>query len=67
MGDEHVEFLEAAFVHQQFDALARRQLSATMLGVDAPLSAAQTGLAATALKLLQNVGHESPLDVIRPR
>ena len=42
--DEHVELLERALVEQQFDALARGQLAALVLGVDAGLAAAQAGL-----------------------
>ena len=33
--DEHVEFLERALVEQELDALARRQLAALVLRVDA--------------------------------
>ena len=40
--DEHVPFLEAAGVEQQFDALARRQFALRVLRVDALLPAAQS-------------------------
>ena len=39
--DEHVELLERALVEQQLDALARGQLAALVLGLDARLAAAQ--------------------------
>jgi hypothetical protein len=38
---EHVELFERAFVQQDFDPLASRQLALGVLGVDAPLAAAQ--------------------------
>ena len=38
--DEHVELLEAAGIEQKFDAFARGQLAAGMLGRDARLAAA---------------------------
>ena len=47
--DEHVELLERALVEQQFDALARGQLAALVLGLDARLAAAQAGLVAAAV------------------
>ena len=45
VGDEHVEFLERAFVEQQCDALAGRQLALFVLFVDAFLAAAHAGFA----------------------
>jgi hypothetical protein len=36
--DEHVELLERAFVEQQFDPLARRQLAFGVLGFDPRVS-----------------------------
>jgi hypothetical protein len=39
--DEHVPFLERAFVQQQFEPLARGQLALGVLRVDALLPAAQ--------------------------
>jgi hypothetical protein len=44
---EHVEFLERALVEQQFDPLARGQLAALVLCLDAGLSAAELGVLAT--------------------
>ena len=61
MGDEHVEFLEAAFVQQQVDPFARRQLAALVLGVDPRLTTPHTRLRAAVLKLCQNVLHRTPL------
>ena len=55
--DEHVELLEAAFVHQQVDALARGQLAALVLGVDARLPAAEPGFSPPPLQLLDHVLH----------
>ena len=40
MLDEHVEFLERALVHQEFDALARGEFAALVLRVDPRLAAA---------------------------
>ncbi len=59
MGDEHVEFLEAALIHQQFDPLAGGQLAALVLRIDAPLPAAQSRLAAAAFQFLQDVLHRA--------
>ena len=59
--DEHVELLEGAFVEEDFDALARSELAAFVLGVDARLAAAHPGDLAAALQFLQHVLHgESP-------
>ena len=41
--DEHVELLERALVEQQLDALARGELAALVLRLDARLAAAQRG------------------------
>ena len=41
--DEHVELLERALVEQQLDALARGELAALVLGLDARLAAARRG------------------------
>jgi hypothetical protein len=57
MGDEHVEFLERAFVEQKLDPFARCQLALGMLGLDAALAAAGARHAAAGLKLGQNVLH----------
>jgi hypothetical protein len=43
--DEHVELLERAIVQQQFDALARRQLAARVLRLDALFTAAKAATA----------------------
>ena len=55
--DEHVELLERALVHQEFDALARGQLAALVLRLDAGLAAAVAGARAPLFELLQNVFH----------
>ncbi len=55
--DEHVEFLERAFVEQEFDALARGQFAAFVLGLDALFAAAQTGLGAALFQSVENVLH----------
>jgi hypothetical protein len=46
MGDEHVVFLEAAFIEQDIDPLPRGQLALGVLAVDALLPAAQPRFAA---------------------
>ena len=58
MLDEHVEFLERAFVEQQFDALARGELAALVLGLDAGLAAAQPRLVPPLLQLVEDIFHE---------
>ena len=55
--DVHVELLERAFVEEHLDALARGQLAARMLGVDARLAAAGPRDVAAALQFLQHVLH----------
>ena len=55
--DEHVELFEGVGVEQNVEALSRGQLAALVLGVDAVLSAAQTGAFATARKFGYVVGH----------
>ena len=50
MLDEHVEFLERALVEQQLDALARGQLAAGVLRLDALLAAAELGRRRGALR-----------------
>ena len=55
--DEHVEFLERAFVEEDVDALARGEFAALVLGVDAILAAAEPGDLAAALEFLQHVLH----------
>ena len=60
MLDEHVELLEGALVEQQLDALARGQLAARVLGVDALLAAAQPRLRPPLLQLLEDFLHAAP-------
>ena len=55
--DEHVELLERALVEQQFDALARGQFAALVLGLDARLAAAETGVLPPLLEFVENVFH----------
>ena len=55
--DEHVELLERALVEQQLDALARGQLAAGVLRLDALLAAAELGAGAPLLKGIQDVFH----------
>ena len=55
--DEHVELLERALVDQQLDALAGGQLAALVLRVDARLAAAEAGLGAALLELVEDVFH----------
>src|SRR5690606_8470373 len=55
--DEHVEFLEGAFIEEDVDALAGGELAAAMLGIDARLAAAHPGDLAAALEFLQHVLH----------
>jgi hypothetical protein len=61
--DEHVPFLEGAFVQQQFEPFARGQLALGVLRVDALLPTAQAGLGALALELFDDVVH----GVLSPR
>ena len=51
--DVHVELLEGVLVHQQVDALARGQLAALVLGVDARLAAAEPRLRPPPLQLFE--------------
>ena len=61
VGDEHVEFLERAFVEQQIDTLPCGELAATVLRIDPCLTAAQTRIFAAPLQLFENVFHDAPL------
>jgi hypothetical protein len=61
MGDEHVEFLEAALVQQQLDALARGQLALGMLRLDAAPATTQARLGSAVLKLFEDVLHGDSL------
>ncbi len=58
--DEHVELLERALVEQKLDPLARRQLAARMLRVDALLAAAEPGFRPPFLEPAQNFLHAYP-------
>ena len=58
--DEHVELLERALVEQQLDALARGQLAAGVLRLDALLAAAELGAGAPLLEGVQDVFHLLP-------
>ena len=55
--DEHVELLERVAVHQELDALARGELAALVLVVDAALAAAAAGTGAAFVELVENVFH----------
>ena len=55
MLDEHVELFERVAVHQQVDALARRQLAARMLRLDPLFAAAEPRLAAPLFQPVENV------------
>ena len=57
MLDEHVEFLEGAFVEEHGDALARRQLAALVLRGDALGAAALAGDLAPPFQLDQHFLH----------
>ncbi len=54
---EHVELFERPVVEQEFDALARGELAALVLGLEPLLTATEAGLGATLLQLLENVLH----------
>ncbi len=60
---EGVEFLEAAFVQQKIDALARGQFAALVLRLDARLAAAELGARPPLFQLVDDVFHGSPLTV----
>ena len=55
--DEHVELLERALVEQQFDALARGELAALVLGLDALFAAAEPGLGPPRFQPFENILH----------
>src|SRR5262249_56255731 len=57
MLDEHFELLERALVHQQFEPLARRQLAALVLSVDACLTTAGACACAALFELFEDVLH----------
>src|SRR5207244_12221587 len=60
MLDEHVELLERALVHQELDALARGELAALMLRLDARLAATFTRPRTPRIKLVDDVLHGVP-------
>src|SRR4029077_20731299 len=55
--DEHVELLERVAVHQELDPLARRELAALVLGVDARLATAGAGACAALFEPVDDVCH----------
>jgi hypothetical protein len=57
--DEHVELFERAFIQQQFDTLARRQLAARVLRLNALFTTAKLGNRAAVLQLFENFLHET--------
>ena len=59
MGDIHVEFFERALIEQDFDPLARRQLSLAMLRVDTLLPAAQPRFSPATFQFVQHFLHAS--------
>ena len=59
--DEHVELLEGVRVEQQLDALARRQLAARVLRLDARLAAAHPGALAAFFEFGEDVLHGAAL------
>src|SRR5206468_514649 len=61
--DEHVELLERALVHQELDALARSELAALVLRLDARLAAAFARARTPRFELVDDVLH----GVARPR
>ena len=61
MLDVHVELLEGVLVHEQVDALARGELAALVLGIDARLAAAEARLRPPPLQFLQHFLHVTPV------
>src|SRR5258708_32668642 len=59
--DEHVELLERALVHQELHALARGELAALVLRLDAGGPAAGAGAGAALRELVYDVLHVSTL------
>ena len=55
--DEHVELLERILVHEQLDALARGELAALVLRLDAPLAAPAARAGAALVEPVENVLH----------
>ena len=64
--DEHVELLEGVLVHQELDALARGELAALVLRVDAPFAAAAARAVAAFFEPVDNVLHSPPSGLISP-
>ena len=64
--DEHVELLERALVHQELDALARGELAALVLRLDARLAAAEPRAGAPGFELVEDVLHARRSAQIRP-
>jgi hypothetical protein len=61
MGDEHVEFLEAALVKQKLDPLARRQLALGVLRCDPLFAPTGAGDGTACFKFCKDILHRSPL------
>jgi hypothetical protein len=57
--NKHIPFFKGAFVQQQLDALARRELAFAVLCVDALLAPAQAGQGTLFLQLFQDALHSS--------
>jgi len=60
MLDEHVELLERVLVHEEFDALARRQFAALVLRFDAAGAAATARAVAPLVELVEDILHVLP-------
>jgi hypothetical protein len=61
MRHEHVELFEGALIEKQFDTLARRQLAASVLRLNALYAAAQSRRGATMFETFDNVFHKPAL------
>src|SRR6516164_1996672 len=55
--DEHVELLEALWIEEKLDALARSQLTALVLGTDTLLPSTKARLGTSGLKFVENGLH----------
>ena len=64
--NEHVELLEGILVHQELDPLARGELAALVLRLDAPLAAAAARAVAAFFEPVDNILHSPPLDPVAP-
>jgi hypothetical protein len=58
MFNEHVNFFKAIRVEQQVEALARGQLSASVLRLNAILATAQTGNSTALFEFFNNISHD---------